>query len=108
LFWVNNNREVFYTIREKETTDKKKRYFIIGGPLLFIYKRQSKAIHYYESFFAVSDDPGYEMSRRAGKLPRSGFVHIENIQSIERNCFLADTIWISEIYIINARFVKYS
>jgi hypothetical protein len=55
---------------------KKKRYFIIGGPLLFIYKRQSKANHYYESFLAVSDDPGYEMSRRAGKLPRSGFVHI--------------------------------
>jgi len=79
VFWVNNNREVFYAIRVKETTDKKKRYFIIGGALLFIYKRQSKAIHYYESFFAVSDDPGHEMSRRIGKLPRSGFVHIERL-----------------------------
>jgi hypothetical protein len=76
LFWVNNNREVFYTIRVKETTDKKKRYFFIGGPLFFFYKRQSEAIHYYESFFTVSDDPGYEMSRHVGELPRSGFVHI--------------------------------
>jgi hypothetical protein len=84
LFWVNNNREVFYTIRVKETTDKKKRYFFIGGPLFFFYKRQSEAIHYYESFFTVSDDPGYEMSRHVGELPRSGFVHIENIQSLPK------------------------
>jgi len=79
LFWVNNNTEVFYTIRVKETIDKKKRYFFIGGPLFFFYKRQSEAIHYYESFLAVSGDPGYEISKRVGELPRSGFVHIENI-----------------------------
>jgi hypothetical protein len=50
--------------------------FFIGGPLFFFYKRQSEAIHYYESFLAVSGGPGYEMSRRVGELPRSGFVHI--------------------------------
>jgi hypothetical protein len=83
LVWVNN-KEVFYTIRVKETIDKKKCYFFIGGPLLFFYKRQSEAIHYYESFFAVSDDPGYEMSRRVGKLPRSGFVHIESIHNMRK------------------------
>jgi len=75
LFWVNNNWEVFYTIRIKETL------FFIGEPLFFFYKKQSEAIHYYESFFAGSDDPGYEMSRRAGKLPRSGFVLIESTTS---------------------------
>jgi len=64
----------FNSDRVKETTDKKKCYFFIGGPLFFFYKRQSEAIHYYESFFAISDDPGYEMSRRVGELPRSGFV----------------------------------
>ena len=38
---------------------------------------------------------------------RPGYMYIENIQLIERNGFLADTIWISEIYIGNARFVKF-
>jgi hypothetical protein len=57
---------------------KRNAIFFIGGPLFFFYKRQSEAIHYYESFLAVSGGPGYEMSRRVGELPRSGFVHIEN------------------------------
>jgi len=43
-------------------------------------------------------------------LPLSQFyvklLYIETIQPIERNRFLADTIWISETYIVNARFVK--
>jgi hypothetical protein len=56
--------------------------FFIGGQLFFFYKKQSEAIHYYESFFSVSDDPGYEMSRRVEELPRSGFVHIERLPSI--------------------------
>ncbi len=32
--------------------------------------------------------------------------YIETIQAIGRNDFFADTIWISETYIGNARFVK--
>ena len=36
----------------------------------------------------------------------SDFMYIETIQVIERNKFYADTIWISETYIGNARFVK--